>query len=257
MAKTLLSAVILTKNEEEMLADCLTSVKWADEIIIVDDKSVDGTVETARKFGARVFVHRRQDFARQREFGAKHALGDWLLYLDADERITEELRKEIKEEIENPGNFKAFQILRKHNLLGKWMKHGGWSFDYQVRLIKKDKLISWQGEIHESPKVNGPIGRFKNPLVHFGHRSLEKGVEKTIEWSRIEARLMLEANHPKVRIYHLIKVPLVEFTRRFFLKTGFRDGTGGFIEAAVQSFNKFFTYANLWALQNKIEGKLG
>lgn len=248
-----LSVLILTKNEEENIADCLKSVRQlAEEIIVVDAQSVDRTVKIAQKDGAKVFIHHFVDFAEARNFGLSKASGEWVLYVDADERVTEELKDEIQKQITFKNQpFSAFDIPRKNiRLGGQEMRFGGWWPDYVTRLFRKKDLQGWYGEVHESPIVNGETGKLTNPLLHFG-RDLKDIVQKTIEWSGIEARLLFEAKHPSVTWWRLGKVWLEEFWRRFILLQGFRDGTAGLIEAIYQSFSRFITYARLWEIQQR------
>lgn len=248
-----LSVIIITKNEEELIRQCLESVsELADEVIVIDSESEDRTTEIAKTGGAKVYVHHFKDFADQRNFALSKTAGDWILYLDADERVNRELKEEIKKEIEKKNQpFVCFDIPRKNiRLGGHWMRFGGWWPDYVTRLFHRSDLEEWYGEVHESPKVKGTVGKLESPFLHFG-RSLNRIVQKTIEWSGVEARLLLAANHPPVTWWRLIKVWLDEFWRRFILLQGFRDGTPGLIEAIYQSFSRFITYARLWELQNQ------
>ena len=135
-----ISAIVLTKNSEGLVTDCLASISWADEIVVIDDHSSDKTCEIARKVGGKVFTF-SGDFFEKRNFGAKKASGDWLLYLDVDERVTPLLRQEKKKDIEGPQEPPAYAIPRRNIFLGHEMRWGGWWPDYVLRLIKKDALI--------------------------------------------------------------------------------------------------------------------
>ncbi len=141
--------------------------------------------------------------------------------------------------------------MRSNIFLGREMRHGGWWPDYVLRLIKKDKLITWEGELHEQPKINAEIGKLKNPLVHTSHRSLEEMVEKTNQWSEIEAKLLFESGHPKMAWWRFISVGFREFWNRGIVKMGFLDGVQGIIEVIYQSFSRMITYAKLWEMQTK------
>ncbi len=246
-----LSAIILTEDEEANISECLKSVSFADEKIVVDAGSSDKTVEVAKKEGASVFVNPFVDFAKQRDFALSVAKGDWLLYIDADERVTTELKEEILKQINLKDTFSAFDIPRKNiRLGGKLMKFGGWWPDYVTRLFRRKDLSGWYGEVHESPKVEGEVGKLVNPFLHYG-RDLNRIVLKTADWSGVEAKLLFEAGHPPVTWWRLAKISCSEFWNRFIILQGFRDGTPGLIEAIYQSFSRFITYARLWELQNQ------
>ena len=189
-----ISVIVIARNEEKNLHDCLKTVDWVDEIIVVDDGSEDKTVEIAKNYGARVFEKTGGSFSELRNKGAKESYGEWLLYIDADEKVTPLLREEIKSKIQARSaklrlipsakrqsmlnsKFVAYAVPRKNILLGKEMKYGGWWPDYVLRLIKKDSLKAWVGELHEQPEVRGEIGKLENPLIHNTHRNLTEMVE--------------------------------------------------------------------------------
>ncbi len=250
--KLKISVVILTKDEEEMIKDCLQSVSFADEVIVIDSGSTDKTCKIAKKKEAKVYSHEFKDFADQRDFARKKAKGNWILYLDADERVTEKLKNEIASSIQHPASsIGAYRIPRLNIFFGKKMRYGGWYPDHQTRLFLKKNLLGWYGAVHESPKIKGKVGTLSNHLVHLSHRSLEACFEKSKLWTKMEAELFFKAGHPKVRLLHLIKPPIKEFVWRIFIKQGFRDGTVGWLEGLVQAFNKFLVYAQLWEKQQK------
>ena len=242
-----IAAIILTKNEEEMLPDCLESVKFCDEIIVVDDGSDDDTLKIAKRYKAKI-VEAKGGFSKKRNQGAKKAGSEWLFYIDADERATPLLRKEIEGVIKKDG-FTAYAIPRKNILLGREMKHGGWWPDYVLRLIKKDALKEWQGKLHEQPKIKGETKKLKNPLTHISHRNLSDMVEKTNDWSDIEAELLYKVDHPKMTWWRFLSAGFREFWYRGIKKVGFLDGIPGVIEVLYQSFSKMITYAKLWEMQ--------
>jgi glycosyltransferase involved in cell wall biosynthesis len=246
----MISILILTKDEEEMIGGCLKSAEWADEIILLDNNSKDKTLEIAKKYTNKIFQKEFESYDKERNFLRDKAKGDWILYLDADERITTQIKNEIQDAICHTP-YTAFAIPRKNILLGKWLKHGGFWSDYQIRLFKKDKLLGWEGELHEQPKFDGGLGHLKNPLLHLSHRNFEQMMRKTLGWSKIEARLRLEAGHPKISGWRLVRVTLTEFFDRLIKKQGFRDGTEGWLEVIYQSFSVFITYARLWEMQRK------
>ncbi len=256
MKKKKISIVIITRNEEEMIEDCLKSSSWADEIILLDTGSTDKTIKIAENYGAKIVLaeKKERDFAAWHNQGKKEASGEWLFKLDADERITPELKKEIQKVIKEKG-FNAYAVPRQNILLGKVMRFGGWYPDYQIRLFKKDKLIRWQGKLHERPLFEGELGYLKNPMVHITHRDLSSMVKKTSEWSKIEADLLFKAKHPPVTWWRLLRMMLTEFWQRGIKQQGWRDGTVGWIEIIFQMFSRFITYARLWEKQNQAEKK--
>lgn len=249
----MISSVVITKNEEKMIEGCLQSVSWADEIIVVDSHSVDKTVEIAKKYTNKIFDIQKGSFSDRRNLGLSKASGGWILYLDADERISSDLKTEILNTVSQTNASSAYAIPRKNIMFGTWVKYGGWYPDYQVRLFKKDKLIGWQGELHERPKVTGEIGKLKNDLIHYTHRSISETLQKKLEWSGIEAAERLKAGHPKITWPRIIKVMMGEFISRYFLKSGWRDGTVGLILAADEAFSMFVIYTRLWEMQNSHE----
>lgn len=241
-----LSIVILTRNEEETIEGCLKSAEGLGEILIVDDCSTDETLQIARKHTDKIFVREKKNFSDQRNFGLKNARGNWIFYLDADERITRGLRDEIKERIEGEKEKVCFLVKRRNFYLGREM------FSDQVhRLFRREKLVGWSGEVHESPRIQGPTGELNQALVHFTHRSIVAMLEKTTDWSGIEAKLRLEADHPQVSWWRILHVMIGELYKQFFQKKIWRFKTEGFIEGVFQIFSIFITYARLWEQQRK------
>lgn len=247
----MISVLILTKNEEQMIKTCLESVKWADEIILVDNNSKDKTVEIAQKFTEKIFQKDFEGYDEERNFLLRQAQNEWILYVDADERVSAQLKEEIRGAISNQSlEVSAFAIPRKNILLGKWQKHGGWWPDYQTRLFKRKALKGWRGELHETPVFEGTLGHLKNPLIHLTHRDIISMMKKTIQWAPVEAKLRFEANHPKMSWWRFVRIVRFEAILRF-LKGGWRDGIEGIIEIYYQVFSLFITYVKLWEMQRK------
>jgi len=253
-----LSAIVITRNEEERIRECLKSLFFANEIIVVDSGSIDKTVDIAKKYGAIVVEKTNSNFSDSRNRGAKMAKGNWLLYVDADERVTPALKKEILSQITNHqarsaklrlSPITSYAIPRRNFLLGHEMKYGGWWPDYVLRLIKRKALKMWKGELHEQPEIDGKAGKLKNPLIHNTHRSLTTMIAKTNEWSEIEAKLMYDSNHPKMNITRFFTAAFREFWYRAIRRKGFLDGSVGIIEIIYQVFSRFVSYAKLWELQ--------
>ncbi len=244
---TKLSAVIITKNEEQVIEKALQSVSFCDEIVVVDNSSTDKTVEIAKKNNAKVFSFTSSDFAKSRNYALEHVTSDWILYVDADERVTTQLAESIKNIISEDSNYSAFIIKRKNFYLGKYL----WpKVELLERLFKKSKLKGWYGVLHESPKVDGKIGILDGYLEHYTHRDLSFMLAKTISWSKTEAKLRYKANHPKMIWWRFPRVMIPTFFEYYVKQKGFRLGTVGLIESMYQMFSIFLTYARLWELQN-------
>ena len=278
-----ISSIIISKNEEARIEKCLSSLAWTDEVIVVDNGSEDKTQAIVRAHKATVVSAKGiNDFAKLRNLGSEKANSGWLLYVDADEVVTEELAKEIREvtsppagragrhdsptpsssgltrgsslkqKLDSPawagGNDKmvnGYEIRRKNYYLGHM-----WPGDeYILRLMRKDALVEWYGKLHETARIRGEIGRLNAPMIHNTHRTLEEMLQKTNDWSEVEAALRLKANHPPVVSWRLWRVALTGFFKSYIHEGGYRAGTIGFIESMYQAFSMFITYAKLWELQ--------
>jgi glycosyltransferase involved in cell wall biosynthesis len=233
-----------------MIANCLDTLTWCDEVIVVDNNSSDATAQIAERLKARV-VKAEGNFADLRNEALRRAKTDWIFYVDADERVTPALADEIKLMAE-VAEHQAYAVGRNNILYGHYLQHGGWEQDYVVRLFQREKLISWAGEVHEHAQVEGTTGRLKEQLAHFTHRNTISSLQKTIEWTPIEAHLLAQAEHtPKVGIGLILRKGVMEFIRRAILKKGRRDGTAGWVEALVQGINRMLVYIQVWELQQK------
>lgn len=252
--KLKISALILAKNENHLIEDCLKQLDFASEIILLDQDSTDQTVKIAQKYTDKILTTKDTNFANNRNTLAKAAKEEWLLYLDPDERINNQNIAEIKNALENE-NHDCIYFPRKNIVLGKWIKHGGWWPDYVPRLFKKESLIGWYGEVHESPKYKGSKRCFKYPITHLTARNIEQMFEKTISWASIEAKLFANANYPKANKNRVIKVMVKEFLSRYLFKKGILDGKVGLIEAVYQSLHQAIIFVYLWEIQNNIEEK--
>ncbi len=247
----MISAIVITKNEEKMIKDCLESLRFCDEIVVVDCGSVDETLRIVREFTDKIYQIKTDDFSEMRNFGKEKASGNWLLYIDADERVNDSLRKKIRELVNNP-KYAGFEIKRKNNFLGKWMEYGGWENEYLLRLMQKEKLIQWFGKLHETAKVNGKIGKIDEEILHFSHRNIFDMVEKTNNWSKLEADLRFNNHHPQMTAPRFIKLFIKDLLTRFFVKQAHRDGVVGIIEAIYQPYSLLITYLKLWEKQNTL-----
>lgn len=246
--KQTLSAVVIAKNEGTRISKCLAALSFADEIIVIDNSSTDDTASLARKAGARVKLLKAEGFAKLRNSAAKEIASDWVLYVDADEVVSPQLASAITRVISGGASGQSgFEIYRKNYYLGELWPTGEW----MLRLFRKEALVGWQGELHETAVIKGSAGRIKGDLLHDTHRTLSEMVEKTNEWSKTEAELRLAAHHPPITWWRMVRVILTGFWQSFIGQRGFRAGTVGWIESMYQGFSLFITYAKLWELQQK------
>lgn len=246
-----LSIIIICKNEKDFIGDCLESAKWADEIIFLDGGSTDGTLEIAKKYNIKLVKQKSNgiNYGEWHNQGLKESSCDWVLYLDADERITPLLKDEILGKINN-SNASVFAIPRRNFLLGKELRFGGWYPDYQIRLFQKLKLYRWVGDLHEHPEFDGEVEKLNNPMIHLQPEKIEPALKKSIKWSGVEANLLFEANHPVIVWWRVIRMGMTTLFDRLIKKQGFRDGTEGWIESIYQAFHTMIVYVKLWELQN-------
>jgi (heptosyl)LPS beta-1,4-glucosyltransferase len=252
MNKVSLSIILPAAEEKiDIFKKCLAKLTWADEIIVIDNGISPEMESMLKKAGAKIYLSDNPSFAERKNLGASKALGEWLLFIDTDEVLEDGLIKEIKEVVKSNSSKAAYEILRRNIFLGHEMKHGGWAPDYTLRLIKKDALVSWEGILHEQPKIKGEIGKLKGTYLHFTHQNLEEMVEKTNRWSNVEAKLLFDAGHPPMAWWRFISVAAREFWYRAVMKLGFLDGPIGILEIIYQMYSRMITYAKLWELQVK------
>lgn len=245
-----LSAIVITKNAGKKLERCLKSLKFSDEIILVDSGSTDETIGIAKKAGVRIITTDERGYAKNRNLGAKNASGDWLLYIDTDEVVSDVLKRVILQLITHyQSPITSYRIHRKNIILGKWLRHGGWWPDPVHRLIKKSALIRWEGALHEQPIVTGVIGEINEPIIHYSKDSVSEMVENSKLFAPIEARLLFEAKHPPIRVYHVLLAMWKEFWNRGIKQFGWLDGPVGILEVFYQMFHQVLVYGTLWEMQ--------
>ena len=243
-----LSIIILSKNVAKEIVPAIKTSRFADEIIVVDTGSTDNTVAVSRNLGAKIIQTTGDSFAKWRNDGAKEAKGEWLLYLDSDERIPVKLAREIVSTISDP-QFDAYTISRYEVFLGKHLNH--WGDPRVLRLMKKSTLKRWEGVLHEQPKISGTIGDLRHQMVHLSHKNIDEKVPNTLNWSKFEAQMLLDANHPPMKGWRFIRIMLTEFWYRAVRQGLWKDGTEGWIEIIYQMFSKFMTFERLWEAQRK------
>ena len=241
------ACVVITKNEETNIQDCLRSAEWANELIVVDAESRDRTVELARASGAKVSVRPWPGFGLQKNFGMAQASADWILILDADERVTEELRGEIMACVSKwtPGAPVAYRIPRRNFFYGAWVRGGGVYPDYQVRLFRRGLAQYNDVAVHENLLVEGEIGTLIEHLNHYTERRIQDHFKKFGLYTTLAAQEKAKKVRT-VRWSDLIFRPLVVFLKTYVLKNGYRDGVRGLIVCVFASMYTFVKYAKLW-----------
>ena len=250
MKDGLVTAAILTHNEVAMIEPCLMTLEWCNSVVILDQHSVDKTVERAKNFGARVLISDVPSFAARRELlrGACHT--EWILYIDADERVTPQLAAEIQKLVsENQADVGSFY--RKNFFFGKNFKHGGWQGEVVTRLFRVSNLRGWQGCIHESPIFEGSCRQLDSELWHFSHRSVADGLSKSAMWTPLEAELLADSLPSRVSMWTIIRKGLGEVWRRGILHSGWQDGSSGSIEVLTQMINRMLVYMQVWERQQQ------
>ena len=244
----MISVVVLTKNEESVLKACLESVKWADEIIIVDEGSTDSTIEIARKYTNKIFVEKNPSFAVRRNLGTEKSLGDWVLHIDADERVLADFKDEILE-VTKSTRYAAFAIRRLNIIFGQEVSYGPYSHDLMIRMVRKNAFIEWEGNVHEHLKFSGELGYFSKYTLHLTHRDLDHFILKSLEWSKIDAQLRLNAGHPPMSAWRFMRILITETINQGIRRRGFFGGTVGMIDSMLQVFFLYMSYVRLWQLQ--------
>jgi glycosyltransferase involved in cell wall biosynthesis len=240
----IISAIIITYNEEKNIRDCLEGLKWADEIIVVDSESQDKTVQIAEELGAKTYSQKWQGYGRQKNYALSKATGDWILSIDADERVTPELAKEIQERLVSP-SFSGYKIARKAYFLDRWIKYGGWYPGYVLRLFQAGKARFAEKEVHEYVELSSKAGYLKNPLLHHTDDTLDHYLDKFCKYTSLASK-ELYVHRKRASFFDLFLRPILFFLKMYVAKRGFLDGIHGFILAVLSSFYIFVKYTKLW-----------
>lgn len=256
----MITAVILTHNNEDTLPRTLKSLTWCDEVIIVDDESLDSTGDIAKKMGATVYVHKlNDDFAAQRNFGlakakgpARHRLlpkasagGEWVLFVDSDEVVTPELASEIQK----VSNANGFYIKRNDYIFGRWLKYGETGKIKLLRLARKD-AGKWIRPVHEIWEIKGDVRELVHPLLHYPHQNVAQFLDEINRYSTLTAKY-LYSQKIKEPSWYIVAKPLAKFFSNYFWHLGFLDGTAGAVVAIMMSFHSFLVRGKLWQLWDK------
>jgi glycosyltransferase involved in cell wall biosynthesis len=241
-----ISATVITHNEAQDVAAALESLSFADEIIVVDSESTDATVDLARRFTDRVYVRPWPGYSQQKNFAAGQARNDWIFSLDADERVSPELLREIEGLVSAEGEPRAsaFEMPRLAFYLGRWIRHSGWYPDRKIRLYDR-RRARWTGEyVHEALQVDGPVERLKGDLLHFTVNTVSEHHQRLDVYTTLAAREAF-AKGRRASAISLLASPVISFARSYFLKLGFLDGWQGLVIAKFASQYAFLKIAKL------------
>ena len=243
-----LSVTVIAKNEAEDIADALSSVRFADEIIVIDSHSTDDTVAIARQHTDRVVVRDWPGYIDQKNYAASIASHDWILSLDADERVTPELASEIQRMMTNEPTDAAFRIPRVTFHLGRWIRTTDWYPDFQLRLYDR-RRARWTGRyVHEAVAVDGTLGRLRRELQHYAYRDIADHLETIDRYTTYAARQMYESGR-RAGLPQIAGHPPLAFLRNYIARGGIRDGIPGFVISALNSYYVLLKFAKLWELE--------
>ncbi len=247
-----ISACITAGNEERNIRRCLESVRWADEIVVVDSFSTDRTVDICREFTARVYQHKWLGYIGQKNLIKDLAKGPWILFLDADEEISPSLREEIDAEFNSGNNaqFAGYEFPRMVRYLGRWITHGDWYPDTKLRLFRKEHGVCGGKEPHDRTLVNGKVRRLRSPLYHYTYTDISNQMSTLNRFSTISAEGKFDEGE-RFRIAKLLFNPTFRFVRCYILRRGFLDGLPGLIIAANTAYGVFAKYAKLWEIEHR------
>ncbi len=252
--KTLLTAVVLTKNEEGRIAKCLDSLTWVDEIIVVDDLSTDKTLEIVKKYTDKVFIRKMDIEGTHRNWAYSMSKNTWVLSVDADEIVTPELKYEITKVLKNNPRENGFTIPRKNYIGDYWVKYGGWYPSPQLKLFKKDKFRYEEVAVHPRAFMDDPCGHLKSDLIHFSFKDLDDMFRKLNTQTTWEAQKWYNQNKP-MRLGRFLWRGYDRFMRAYFGRKGYKDGFYGFVVAFNALLYQFFSYLKYREIIHKLKNK--
>ena len=242
------TAYVLSFNEARQIRDVLESVKWADELILVDSFSTDGTVEIAKEYGARILSETFCGFGALRNKALDASSNDWMLSIDSDERCTPELAAEVRREVAAPRH-DAYLVPRKNYFLGRWIRHCGWYPDYrQPQFFNRQKMRYREEVVHEGYDLNGSLGTLREHALQIPWATMEVATAKFQRYSTLMAQRYHEL-HRRATVADMIASPVAMFLKMFLLQQGFRDGRHGFVLSALYAYYTFLKYAKLWEMR--------
>jgi glycosyltransferase involved in cell wall biosynthesis len=244
-----LTVTVITRNESANLAPALDSVSWADEVLVVDSGSTDDTAAIARRHGARVIVREWPGYSAQKNLAADEASHDWILSVDADERVTPALASEIGGLLAGEPPARGYRIPRVSFYLGRWIRSTDWYPDYQLRLYDR-RTGTWAGLVHEGVAVDGPVGRLRADLQHLPYRDMAHHLQTIDRYTTLAAQQMRERG-VRVGVAGLVARPLGAFLRNYLARAGWRDGSVGLVVSVLNSYYVFLKFAKLWETGRK------
>ena len=244
-----ISILVPTFNEEKNIRECLESVKWANEIVIVDSYSSDNTLKIAREYTDKILQHEYINSASQKNWAIPQLSNEWIMIVDSDERVTPELKDEIVRILVNGTEYDGFYIYRRNHFLGKEIKHCGWNKDKCLRLFRRGKGKYQDREVHADIILDGKVGFLNNKLLHYTFDSFEQYLKK---WDRYTSWASIDRGKKTkdVHWYHLTLRPLWRFIRQYVFKSGFLDGKEGYMICKLAAMSVFMKYAKLWEKRN-------
>jgi glycosyltransferase involved in cell wall biosynthesis len=243
------TVTVITLNEASNIEACLATVNWAPEIIVVDSGSTDGTADLARAAGARVIARDWPGYSAQKNFAAGEASHDWILSIDADERLSPELAAEIQATLAREPAEAGFRMPRVTWHLGRWIRTTDWYPDYQLRLYHRGRANWPERRVHEAVKsLGGPVGQLRGELQHYAYRDVSHHFQTMDRYTTLAAEDM-HASGRRAGFVDLAVHPCAAFARNYVLRRGFLDGAAGFIISMMNAYYVFLKFAKLWALQ--------
>ena len=248
----MLSVAIITHNEEHNIRDALETVKWADEIVVVDSFSTDRTQEICREYTDKVYSFKWSGFSEQKNKAVSMTTHPWVLVLDADERVTDSLRDEIIALLESTPSADGYYVSRKNYFGKRWIKHGGWWPDYTLRLFKRGKGAFETREVHEVIKVNGDTGYLKNPIEHYTYKDSKDYLERMQTYSMLAAKELFKKGRGAT-IFDVVFRPVAAVFRMLFLQIGILDGIYGIILAYLYSVYTYNKYSKLRKMDKNVQ----
>jgi len=243
-----ISVAVITKDEERNIRDCLESVSWADEVVVVDSGSADKTREICQNFKARFYLEEWKGFARQKNSAIEKTRNEWVLSLDADERVTPALQQEIVEIMEDGPSQDGYYIARKNFFLGHWIRRCGWYPDFNLRLFRKSRGRFQERTVHERVEVQGKVGYLKKPMEHRTYHTLSDFLQRMDRYSSLAAQQMQKEGRA-YRFYDAFFRPPFTFLQMYLLRAGFVAGYRGFLLSVLYSFYTFAKYIKLKEIQ--------
>jgi len=253
MSRQPLSAVVIACDEERRLRACLESLAFADEILVVDSGSSDGTVALAESLGAQVVQQEWLGYGRQKQFAVEAAAYDWVLCLDADEWVSNTLRRSIETALAGPTH-KAYRMRRCNRFMGRWLRHGEGYPDWTVRLFHRAHARWSNDPVHEKVLTRGTVGELDGDLMHESEESLEQYLAKQNRYTTLQSEALYRAGRT-AGVGRMVTSPVLRFAKFYLFRRGFLDGVPGLVHIAIGCFNSFAKYAKLMELQDSVKDK--